>query len=68
MDNQNLEFEEGKENNFLSFISKVWKQIKFYFSNAEPYIVRTINVLFFETSRLIRNFFKYAVRQITLKE
>lgn len=68
MNSQDIEFEENKVSSFSFFMSKIGQWIKYYFIRAEPYIVKMVNTLFFEASRLIRNFFKYAIRQITLKD
>lgn len=41
-----------------------WDKIKYYFSQTAPYITRAVDTLVYEIVRLIKSFFKYALKQI----
>lgn len=64
MSEEIIEFEEKEKNAFVSFLINVWDKIKYFLSQAEPYIISAIHVFISETVRLIKIFFKYALEQI----
>ena len=68
MTEETLEFETQNSNSLILLINKIWERIKYLFFLAEPFIVRFINMLFFELTRLIKNFSRYAMRQIKLED
>lgn len=64
MSEEVIEFEEKKENALVAFLIGIWDKIKYYFSQSAPYFVRVIHALIFETVKIIKSFFKYAIKQI----